>query len=675
MQQPTVPANDNDRVREVHRYDSNNTLEISDLDFLSEMAAEICNTQSALVTLISKEEQWIKAAHGMDLEVRKFPREFTFCAHTINTPEKITVVQDAREDERFNENPFVTGEDPVIFYAGLPLVNSNGYAIGTICAIDNTPGELSTDQKEKLKLLGKQVLNLLELKRKSSELVKTNKELIYKQNQFDHITNGTSTATYEWNLKPNSIKFNDEWWKLTGYVKIDDADKEITFWESLVHPKDREAVRTQLFYHFDHPETRFQFEFRLMHKDGFWIWIETKGKFISTRPGSKPDIMYGLIQDISKNKKRNLEILYWKQLLDSLYELSPFGIALNDFKTGIFLDVNQKLIEPTGYTKEEFLNLSYWDVTPLSYEEQEERQLEQLKTEGFYGPYEKEYIRKDGSRYPVLLRGVLVKDEDGNQRIWSFVEDITLRKRNETREKQRLNRIKHLLEVTEDQNDRLKNFAHIVSHNLRSHSSGISMLVEFLAQDHPVLKKIESFNHLKNASSNLEDTINDLNEIVEVNLTSKDNFQLIEVNELIDKISESVEPIALESRVRILNKVPKDLYVFGLKSYLDSIALNMITNGIKYSSPNRESKIKISAEKMKGVSCIYFEDNGIGIDLEQHKKKIFKLYKTFHRHPDSRGVGLFLTKNQIEAMGGRIEVESKPDIGTKFKIYLPNEKN
>ena len=249
MQQPTIPTNDSERVREVNRYDYNNTLEISDLDFLSEMAAEICNTQRALVTLISKEEQWIKAAHGMDLEVRKFPREFTFCAHTINTPEKITVVQDAREDERFNKNPIVNGEDPVIFYAGLPLVNSNGYAIGTICAIDNTPGELSTDQKEKLKLLGKQVLNLLELKHKSSELVKTNKELIYKQNQFDHITNGTSTATYEWNLKPNSIKFNDEWWKLTGYDKTENADKEITFWESLVHPKDREAVRNQLFYH------------------------------------------------------------------------------------------------------------------------------------------------------------------------------------------------------------------------------------------------------------------------------------------------------------------------------------------------------------------------------------------------------------------------------------------
>ena len=675
MQQPTIPVNDHERVKEVHRYDYNNTLEISDLDFLSEMAAEICNTQSALVTLISKEEQWIKAAHGMDLEVRKFPREFTFCAHTINTPEKITVVKDAREDERFNENPFVTGEDPVIFYAGLPLVNSNGYAIGTICAIDNNPGELSADQKEKLKLLGKQVLNLLELKRKSSELVKTNKELIYRQNQFDQITSGTSTATYEWNLKSNSITFNKEWWKLTGYDKTENSNKEITFWEGLVHPKDLQAIRKRLFYHFDHPETKFHFEFRLMHRDGFWIWIETKGKFISNRSSSRPDIMYGLIQDISKKKKRNLEILYWKQLLDSLYELSPFGIALNDFNTGIFLDVNQKLIEPTGYTKEEFLNLSYWDVTPQSYEQQEAIQLEQLKNEGFYGPYEKEYLRKDGSRYPVLLRGVLVKDEEGNQRIWSFVEDITVRKRNEKREKERLERIKHLLEVTEDQNDRLKNFAHIVSHNLRSHSSGISMLIDFLTQDHPDLRNIESFKHLTNASINLGNTIQDLNEIVEVNLTSKKNFQLIKIRNLIDKVLESVEPIALENEVVISNQIPENIQVYALKSYMDSIALNLITNAIKYSSKERESRVTISAEKNNKISCISFRDNGIGIDLKQHQKKIFKLYKTFHRHPDSRGVGLFLTKNQIEAMDGRIEVESKPNLGTTFKIYLPNEKN
>ncbi|PTX43567.1 PAS domain S-box-containing protein [Christiangramia gaetbulicola] len=670
-----MPTNDLERVKEVHKYDPDNNLNISDLNFLSEMAAEICNTQSALITLISKKEQWVKAAHGIELEVRSFPREFTFCAHTINSPDKITVIPDARTDPRFNDNPFVTGDNPVVFYAGLPLVNSNGYAIGTICAVDENPRTLNSEQKDKLRMLGKQVMNLLELKRKSLELIKTNKELEYKQKQFNHITSGTATATYEWTLNSNSVKFNSEWWNLTGYEKEEFDGRKISFWENLVHQKDIESVREKLLHNFKHSNYIFHLEFRIRHKKGFWIWIETKGKFYSLNEDGQLDIMYGLIQDISDKKKKNIEILYWKRLLDSLYELSPLGIALNDYKTGIFLDVNNKLIEPTGYTKNEFLNLSYWDVTPKSYEKQEEKQLDLLKTEGYYGPYEKEYIKKDGSRYPVLLRGVLVKDEDGNLKIWSFIEDISKRKKNEAREKKRLNHIKQLLEVTEDQNDRLKNFAHIVSHNLRSHSSGISMLIEFLAQDSPDLMSFESFNHLKNASTNLESTIHDLNDIVEVNLTSRKHFQKIKLSKLIDRIVESVEPLATENKVIIQNEVADDVTVYGLKSYMDSITLNLITNAIKYSSVERNSHINIKAEVINGMSCIMFRDNGIGIDLNQHKQKIFKLYKTFHRHPDSRGVGLFLTKNQIEAMDGRIEVESQTNKGTTFKIYLPNEKN
>ncbi len=675
MHQPSIPSNDIERVKEVHRYDSNNHLEISDLDFLSEMAAEICKTRSAIISLISREEQWIKASYGIELETSSFPRELTFCSHTIQSPHQITVIEDTREDQRFPEKPFLTGDEPVIFYAGVPLVNSNGYAIGTICAMDGSPGSLSEEQRDKLRLLAKQVMNLLELKRKSTELIQTNIELNNKQKQFENITSGTSTATYEWNLKSRTLKFNEEWWKLTGYDKEIDDGKSISHWENLVHSKDVEIVRKRLIESYDNPETRFHIEFRLRHKDGYWIWIETKGKFTSFYGETRPNLMYGLIQDISNKKKKNLEILYWKKLLDALYELSPFGIALNDFKTGIFLDVNQKLIEPTGYTKEEFLNLSYWDVTPQSYEEQEIQQLEMLTKKGYYGPYEKEYTRKDGSKYPVLLRGVLVKDEEGNSKIWSFVEDISIRKKNETREKARLKRIEQLLEVTEDQNERLKNFAHIVSHNLRSHSSGISMLVQFLVQDHPTLENLESFGHLKNASVNLEKTIHDLNEIVEVNLASKQNFQKLKVRQLIERIIESVEPLAEEKQVIINNEVEEDAEVFGLKSYMNSISLNLITNAIKYSSDKRQSEIRISSQLKNGMTCLTFSDNGIGIDLDQHKNKIFKLYKTFHRHPDSRGVGLFLTKNQIEAMNGQIEVESEPNKGTTFKIYLPYENN
>ncbi|MEZ5506348.1 MAG: PAS domain S-box protein [Gammaproteobacteria bacterium] len=117
--------------------------------------------------------------------------------------------------------------------------------------------------------------------------------------------------------------------------------------------------------------------------------------------------------------------------LRGLFELSPIGIALNDFSTGQFIDGNAALIRPSGYSLEEFGKLSYWDLTPQEYEAQEQHQLEQLRTQGRYGPYQKEYIRKDGSRYPVKLNGMLIHDASGRTLIWSIVEDISARKQAE----------------------------------------------------------------------------------------------------------------------------------------------------------------------------------------------------------------------------------------------------
>ncbi|MGI1680105.1 MAG: response regulator [Cellvibrionaceae bacterium] len=114
--------------------------------------------------------------------------------------------------------------------------------------------------------------------------------------------------------------------------------------------------------------------------------------------------------------------------LRTLFELSPLGIALNDFETGAFLEANDALIAPSLYSKNEFFELGYWDVTPQSYEEQEKQQIESLKKTGRYGPYEKEYMRKNGERYPVLLNGILVTDSRGKKFIWSIIEDISKRK-------------------------------------------------------------------------------------------------------------------------------------------------------------------------------------------------------------------------------------------------------
>ncbi|MCU4676797.1 PAS domain S-box protein [Catenovulum sp. 2E275] len=136
----------------------------------------------------------------------------------------------------------------------------------------------------------------------------------------------------------------------------------------------------------------------------------------------------GIARDISEQKAARAALTESETRLRALFELSPIGIALNDFETGQFIDINQALLTSTGYNKEEFLQLNYWQVTPKKYEQDELAQLNSLKLYKNYGPYEKEYIKKNGSYYPVLLNGILIEDTTGRKLIWSIVEDISERK-------------------------------------------------------------------------------------------------------------------------------------------------------------------------------------------------------------------------------------------------------
>ena len=193
----------------------------------------------------------------------------------------------------------------------------------------------------------------------------------------------------------------------------------------------------------------------------------------------------------------------------------------------------------------------------------EKEQLKELDATGKYGPYEKEYIKKDGTNYPVLLRGVLAKDPNGKKIIWSFIEDISEQKRNEELQELNLQKIEKLLSITEKQNDRLKNFAHIVSHNLRSHSSGISLLLDFLSESNPEIKVEEPFKHLKTASGNLESTIHDLNDIVKVNVSGQEDFQIVQLKAAVDKIVESVEPLTKTGNIEISTEVEETVNADG----------------------------------------------------------------------------------------------------------------
>ena len=166
---------ENERLALLNLYSILDTPAEKDYDNLTKLAAEICQAPISLITLLDDKRQWFKSHHGID--VSETPIEHSFCAHAIIGDEEIFTMDDARDDARFLDNPLVTGNPNIVFYAGIPLKNATGIPLGTLCVMDRKPRILTDSQKESLKILSEQVINLLELRTNKLELEKTHKKL------------------------------------------------------------------------------------------------------------------------------------------------------------------------------------------------------------------------------------------------------------------------------------------------------------------------------------------------------------------------------------------------------------------------------------------------------------------------------------------------------------------
>lgn len=249
-------------------------------------------------------------------------------------------------------------------------------------------------------------------------------------------------------------------------------------------------------------------------------------------------------------------------------------------------------------------------------------------------------------------------------RLFCTVQDITTQKKAELEQEQ-------LVNITKRQNEQLKNFSGIVSHNLRSHASNLKGLLDMMVEDQPELAQNEMFSYLGEVSQNLSETISNLEEIAKITLESNNQLHRISLGVVVSKTINQVRILADQAGLEIINLVPQSVQIDAIPAYLDSIVLNFLTNAIKYRDPVRKSYVKLFSTVKGPYTVLHIEDNGLGIDLKRHGKNLFQLYKTFHRNQDSKGIGLFITRNQIESMGGYVDVRSKPGTGTTFAVYFP----
>ncbi|WP_303316343.1 PAS domain-containing sensor histidine kinase [Flavivirga abyssicola] len=222
--------------------------------------------------------------------------------------------------------------------------------------------------------------------------------------------------------------------------------------------------------------------------------------------------------------------------------------------------------------------------------------------------------------------------------------------------------------IIASQNKRLFNFAHIVSHNLRSHTSNLSLVVELINATESKEEKLELINTVEDIASSLNDTIEHLNEVVTIQTSTNKSISPIKFSESLKHVKTSIGQIITKSRATINSDFSKIDTINYIPAYLESILLNLITNSIKYKHPERDPVIKIRSYVENSKTVLEITDNGVGIDLEKFGGKLFGMYKTFHYNKDAVGIGLFITKNQIEALNGEINVFSEVEKFTTFKI-------
>ncbi|MGB3606865.1 MAG: PAS domain S-box protein [Psychroserpens sp.] len=419
---------------------------------------------------------------------------------------------------------------------------------------------------------------------------------------------------------------------------------------------------TQLFQLCLDNHEKFDVELQIVTANGNEKWVRSIGVPIVEDGHCK--IVKGLFQDIDEKTRVSKALVFKEQQLRKTFDHALVGMATLDLR-GKWIDVNNSLCNLSGYTKLEFQNFNYKEIThPEDLEVGDKAIIDMIDGKIDHFQTEIRYIHKNRSVIWALLSTSIIRNEHGKpMHFVAQINDLTERKLN-------IKKVNNLLATTEDQNKRLLNFAHIVSHNLRSHYSNLDMLLDIVKMDLPETTENEIFPLIKDAVSHLGETVENLNEVAAINIKNDVSIVAANLLENCHKALASISALIIDTKTNVSINIDTSLNVKVLPAYLDSILLNFLTNAIKYKKINDIATIELSAETKHDEIILKIKNYGRGIDLERHGKKLFGMYKTFHKHEDSRGLGLFITKNQVEALGGKIEVESEVNVGTTFYIYL-----
>lgn len=410
-------------------------------------------------------------------------------------------------------------------------------------------------------------------------------------------------------------------------------------------------------------------EFRFQLVSGQIRWMR-----ISASPEKLTDQIVawnGYVADITEAKTTRFELIDIKNRFEFAIDGSEMGIWDWNIKDSTVF-YSDKSLELLGKKQQQtVLNDTIW--TRQVHPDDKQKYFDDIKDhfEGktpFYSNQHRIFTASGVYKW-IQDRGKTVTwDEAGKPlRVIGTHVDIT-------KMKEREQSIVHKNKLIQNHNSRLKNFALIVSHNLRTHAGNLKSVLQLIEDAKSPEEKKELSSYLTDISSGLSSTIHNLEDINSSNNSLTDAAKLINVHQYVVNTIKNLQAQIIAKSVQIINDIPSDIQINYNAPYLESILFNLISNAIKYSDVTRDSKITISTEIISSSDIILsITDNGQGINLERYGAKLFGMYNTFHRNEDAKGLGLFMTKNQVEDMGDEIHVTSTLGEGSTFSVHFKDK--
>ncbi len=466
-------------------------------------------------------------------------------------------------------------------------------------------------------------------------------------------------GTWEWNEKTRNIAFNDEMFRI---LEIDKEGFGGTI-EELKNHLSAESVKKLLDAITNGLNKKKSVDIEISTTKG------THKKLIARtseeiKMYNAERFVHGTVLDISDIWESHQKIFETEEKFKKIFE-SITDIYYQTNLDDVCTMMSPSCFEFLGYKESELvgkkLNFHY------EFPKVREEIVERVFNEGFINNAEVSLFTREGVRIYVSSNISILYDANGKPiGLQGLVRNVSELKKNE------IEREKLLKELTNKYNQ-LMQFNYIVSHNLRSPITNLLGLSSLLNADIHLEEQKQIISHIHKSVSSMDELVKDLNLILASRSAINENKEHVIISAIIQSIKNNLKVQIDESAAMIITDIADDNdSIYTIKSYLQSIIYNLVNNAIKYRSDSRIPIIKVSCSKNMANTIIEISDNGAGIDLAKYENQLFGLYKRFDLSKEGRGLGLHMTKSQVQALDGEIFVKSDLGKGTTFTISIPN---